>query len=208
MPVSNGISVIICCYNSAKRLPKTLSYLAEQVVPPEVGWEIIIIDNASTDDTTAVAKVHREIHGNCIPFKILTEQRAGKINALNTGVANSQYTCLLICDDDNWLQNDYLATAYNLLANNPRVGIIGGRSIAVSDTALPDWFAKYQHHYAVGNQSNTSGPLTSNKVLWGAGMGIRKSLYEKVYADTPALLTGRKGDNLISGEDSEPVNCK
>ena len=50
-----GVSVIVCCYNSAERLPETLKYLSMQNVPENMPWEIIIVDNNSTDSTNDVA---------------------------------------------------------------------------------------------------------------------------------------------------------
>src|SRR5260221_14664859 len=50
-----GVSVVICCYNSAARLPETLKHLARQVVPPSIPWEGILVNKASRDDTTDVA---------------------------------------------------------------------------------------------------------------------------------------------------------
>ena len=48
-----AISVVICCHNSAAVLPPTLMHLAAQIVDPSVQWEVVVIDNASTDDTVA-----------------------------------------------------------------------------------------------------------------------------------------------------------
>ena len=50
-----AISVVICCHNSAAVLPPTLMHLAAQIVDPSVQWEVVVIDNASTDDTVQVA---------------------------------------------------------------------------------------------------------------------------------------------------------
>jgi len=55
-----GVSVIICCYNSVKRLPVTLAHLKSQVVFGQIPWEVIVIDNASTDRTAEVAKNYGE----------------------------------------------------------------------------------------------------------------------------------------------------
>jgi glycosyltransferase involved in cell wall biosynthesis len=55
-PTRFGVSVIVCCHNSSLLLPKTLEHLARQVVRPEVPWEVIVVDNASTDGTVAVAR--------------------------------------------------------------------------------------------------------------------------------------------------------
>ena len=50
-----GISIIICCYNSAKRLHETLKHLALQQVSDTIHWEVILVNNNSTDATTQIA---------------------------------------------------------------------------------------------------------------------------------------------------------
>ena len=52
-----GISVIVCCYNSAERLTETIKHLAGQNVPHYIPWELIVVDNASTDNTAEISIV-------------------------------------------------------------------------------------------------------------------------------------------------------
>ena len=70
------ISVIICTYNGASRLPATLEKLAAQSVPAECPWEVLLIDNASTDDTAAVAK--QIAIDFPAPLRVLHEPTPGK----------------------------------------------------------------------------------------------------------------------------------
>ena len=51
MNLKNGISVVICTYNGVKRLQPTLEAIFSQEVAPDIPWELIIVDNASTDKT-------------------------------------------------------------------------------------------------------------------------------------------------------------
>jgi glycosyltransferase involved in cell wall biosynthesis len=50
-----GVSIIICCHNSAKLLPQTLAHLKAQKNEANVAWEVIVVDNASTDETSRVS---------------------------------------------------------------------------------------------------------------------------------------------------------
>ncbi|HQZ69523.1 MAG TPA: glycosyltransferase, partial [Planctomycetaceae bacterium] len=100
------ISVILCTYNGASRLPATLEKLAAQTLPAECLWEVILIDNASTDDTPVVA---RQIATNFpVPLRVLHEPQPGKANALHTAFreAAGEYYCVV--DDDNLLESEYL----------------------------------------------------------------------------------------------------
>jgi cellulose synthase/poly-beta-1,6-N-acetylglucosamine synthase-like glycosyltransferase len=51
-----GVSVVICCYNSSQRLPQTLGHLLAQECEVDLPWEVIVVDNASTDGTAEVAR--------------------------------------------------------------------------------------------------------------------------------------------------------
>lgn len=201
----NSISVIICCYNSASRLPQTLRHLSKQKSRPGIAsWEIIIVDNGSSDNTEEAAyQIWRELGGEA-DLRVVKEPCPGVINARKKGVSEAKHEYLLFCDDDNWLDKNYLQQAVEIMAGNDDIGALGGQSEAVSDTDFPEWFEKCKMDYAVGRQGERSGDVSTRKHLWGAGLTTRKSLMEKVFDPAfPILLSGRQGKSLTAGDDSE-----
>src|SRR4051794_7116729 len=98
-----AISIIICCYNSSKRLPATLKHIAQQKMRSNILWEVIVVDNNSADDTKEVAVREWRKYNLSVPFKVVTEQKQGLIHAREKGYAEAAYQLLLFCDDDNWL---------------------------------------------------------------------------------------------------------
>jgi len=203
--LKKGISVLVCSFNGADRLPQTIAHLARQVVQENVEWEIILVDNASTDNTSQVAKgewkKHRVHH---VDFSIVFEPRPGKINALETGTKHCKYEYFIICDDDNWLCDSYVQKTYELLEKDPRIGAVGGQAFPVSDTGvLPEWFDHYKEGYAVGQQAADKGDVTKRGFVFGAGLGTRTRLYQAAYEKFPSLLIGRQGYKLSAGEDAE-----
>ncbi len=203
--MQNGISVIVCCYNSAPRLYETLKHLALQKTGASLLWEIIIVDNASTDNTNCFAQ---ETWNNFtkpgIDFKIVSEKQPGLSFAKHRGVEESKYEYIVFCDDDNRLNEDYIQTAFNLIIADDTIGAMGGISIAVSDVKLPEWFHKYEEAYAVGKQAATSGYINEKGYVNGAGMITRKTVFQNaVNHKFPGILHGRKGNALSSGEDCE-----
>jgi glycosyltransferase involved in cell wall biosynthesis len=201
---SRGISVIICCYNSSLRLPETLKHIASQNVQVDLLWEVIIVDNASKDDTaTVAAKEWRKYDLPLVEFKIINEQNPGLSFARNRGISESSFEFILFCDDDNWLDQNYLSVAFRLLADKPDIGVLGGQSTALTDGSFPDWFETYKAAYVVGKQNTVSGDISARGYLWGAGMAFRKTYYQRAFSRVPSLLTDRKGASLVSGGDSE-----
>lgn len=203
---SSGISVVICCYNSAARLPETLKHLARQFLPDSILWEVIIVvDKASTDNTPVVAARVWQDEGAPAPLRLMEEARPGKSFALETGFAAARYGFLTIVDDDNWLHPYYLKRAFHLLHQHPDIGILGGKITASLEVEPPEWFQQFQLIYAVGAQGKVSGDITAYKPhVAGAGMVVRKSGYERLKQGGfhPMLTGGRRG-NLTPGEDVE-----
>ena len=91
-----GISIIICCYNSAARLPETIKHLAIQCVPQGILWEVIIVNNASTDDTKLVANAEwAKYNTSAWGFKIVDEQEAGLSFAREKGIRASKFNYII-----------------------------------------------------------------------------------------------------------------
>lgn len=200
----DGVSVIICCYNSAQRLPETLKYIYHQKVSPEIKWELIIVDNNSLDGTSSVAKSEWQKYNSAIPFKIAVEEKQGLSFARVKGVDNAAYDVLVFCDDDNWLQDDYLQSAFDIMQAHKNVAIAGGISTACFETEKPAWFDAFAESYAVGEQMKETGIANTRTYIAGAAVVVRKAIYNKLDALSHTLvLTGRKGKSLMSGEDTE-----
>ena len=132
-----GVSIIICCYNSAKKLPETIKHLSLQKNLKDIKCELVIIDNASKDGTAELAgQLCREYVHN-IPFKIFFESNPGLSNARKRGIKEAQYELLLFCDDDNWLNQDYLQIAYDIMMQNNIIGVLGNQCIGEYEVAPP-----------------------------------------------------------------------
>ena len=173
-----GISVIICCYNSGERLPTTLEHLALQQVPKHISWELIIVDNHSTDGTTSAAEREWKKYFIDIPFQIVYEENPGLSYARRKGVKTASYEFLLFCDDDNWLDKNYLHYAYEIMVRNPNTGVLGGRSEGYFEQEKPSWFPHFEQAYALGRQMSATGIANRRRYLAGAGMVVRKPIFD------------------------------
>jgi len=203
--MKRGVSVVIPCYNSSPRLPETLSHIAKQKIPSSVNWEVIVIDNASTDNTAECAQQLWDSFNVNIPFRVVEQPIPGLSAARRKGFESANYEYIIFCDDDNWLQEDYVRLAYDIMESNQEIAALGGRGVAECESKPSEWFYDFQQYYAVGPQNEYSGDITERKgYIYGAGSVIRKSawmnLMEKNFS---FLLTDRKGASLSSSGDSE-----
>lgn len=202
--VDPGVSVVICCHNSRARLPATLSHLARQQVRLGLRWEVLVIDNASTDDTTAVAidcwKGVRDA-----PMRVVHEPVPGLTAARFRGLHEARYELISFIDDDNWVAEDWVTLVDDIMSAHPEAGACGGYNSPVFEGERPAWFSSFQHRFAVGPQASEAGDITDDEgVLWGAGLTIRRSvLLRLVTAGFEPLASDRSGAQLSGGGDYE-----
>ena len=196
-----GVTIIVCCYNSADRLPETIKHLAQQQVSASIEWEIILVDNASTDNTAAIGASEWKKHDvQNIPFRILRQSKPGLANAKKMGIEAAQYEYLIFCDDDNWLNDNYVSRAFSILNADIEIGVLGGMGIAVSEQ--PAIFNQQQI-----NKLTANGPqpwAQTGHWVYGAGSVYRKSiLLDLMSKGWQQITTGRIGASMISCEDVE-----
>src|SRR5262249_41198831 len=100
-------SVLICTQNRCQLLPKTLHAVARLRAPAGLDWEVVVVDNASTDETRA--RVEECQRGYPVPLRYALEPRPGHSMALNTGVRACRGEVVAFTDDDAYPAADWLA---------------------------------------------------------------------------------------------------
>ena len=203
-----GVCVIVCCYNSSKRLPETIRHLAKQKVDPTILWEVIIVNNNSSDNTSEVALKEWNKYNSVVPFSIIDEARPGLSFAREAGIVSSKYNYLVFCDDDNWLFEDYVNHVFKIMNSNSTIGMLGGIGYPVTDSENSELLHKFSGDFATGPQGtsgNSLDDITESKgYVYGAGAALRKdALLEVKKREINYLLTDRIGNNLASGGDVE-----
>jgi glycosyltransferase involved in cell wall biosynthesis len=197
-----GVSVIICCFNSSKKLPDTLKRLAQQKAIEKVPVELVLVNNNSTDDTTTVALDTWSSLGSPFPMKVVNQPLAGLSFARDAGIKAAGHEYLVFCDDDNWLSSDYLFKVWEIFSSKPEVALIGGVGEPVFESTPPEWFDRLNGFgYALGAEGRQTGYVTS---VYGAGMAVRKQALKRImHKDFSFILSDRNGKGLSSGGDSE-----
>ncbi len=203
-----NLSLILCCYNSVNRLKPTLEHIYRQIVPNNFDWEVIVVDNASTDGTSEYIRCFWEECDVKIKLNIIHEEKPGLIYARISGVKVAKGDIIVFCDDDNWLDFNYVYNAYNIMMSNKKIGALGGEGIGVTDddSSFPYWWNidGNCNNFAVGKQFPYSGNANKRGYLWGAGLVSRNFILKRVFDEKfPFMMVGRSGKLVLSGEDSE-----
>ena len=132
------ISVVICTYNRQQFLPECLRCLSAQSIDDAL-WEVIIVDNASTDQT---AKIARQWIDNSPgrPFRYVLEPSKGLSFARNRGIAEARSNVVTFIDDDAETVPEFVATLHAFMQAHPEAAGAGGKVIPkYSETPEPKW---------------------------------------------------------------------
>ncbi|GAB1469198.1 hypothetical protein MASR2M66_00740 [Chloroflexota bacterium] len=132
-----AISVIICTHNRAAFLPKVIEQLCDQDYPVN-RFEVIIVDNCSSDDTSDVVK---RLIPNCkLTLRLVQEPRPGVTFARNRGAEEANYPYLAYLDDDCSVGADWLSQLVSGFGLSDQVSVVAGRVILSLDhQPCPDW---------------------------------------------------------------------
>jgi glycosyltransferase involved in cell wall biosynthesis len=198
-----GVSVVICTYNGAARLPQTLAHLAAQENTDAVAWEVLLVDNASTDDTVGVARRCWPADAP-VPLRVVNEPQIGLSHARIKGFAEARYEIVSFIDDDNWVAGDWISRVSEIMSSDPTLGALNGLNYPVFEIEPPAWFERFQEIYAVFTEENLARLNGMPYGLFGAGLNVRKTAWvELKRANFEFNLSDVAGAKLSRGGDSE-----
>jgi glycosyltransferase involved in cell wall biosynthesis len=194
------ITVIIATRNRASLLAKTLDAIGRQDWPG-CPFEILVVDNASTDETRdVVATVHASV-----PIVYLREDKPGKSHALNTAVRHARGQILVLTDDDVLPSPGWLA-AYVRAFGETGADYAAGRILPLWEAAQPGWLSPALYGVLAipdgGVRRLTLSGHASDRIMpIGANMAVRRHVLERVGGWNPDL--GKLHGTLRTGEDHE-----
>ena len=196
-PVS--LDLVICTYNRADDLDRTLTALGRQAPSPEAAWSVLVVDNNSTDGTAAVVEEH--VARGAVPgLRYVVEAEQGLTPARRRGLRETEADWVAFVDDDNLLRPDWLAEAASAIGRHPEAGALGGRVLPDWEASPPPYLPAFGWAYAMQDH----GPeLCEVEGLVGAGLIVRRAALDATgWTDRP-LLADRVGTRLVSGGDVE-----
>lgn len=200
---SMDITVVICTYNGAERVPDVLEALRTQTGLDRLGWEVVVIDNNSTDDTVAVVENAERTWDANAPLRCVTESRQGLAYARQRAVDEARGELVAFLDDDNIPESDWVHAAVSFAREHPRAGAFGGRLIGEYEVEPGRTFGLVQGLFALNEAENTFSysEMGSGEFPPGAGLVIRRKAWNEC---VPVELSssGVSGDSRANvGED-------
>lgn len=156
------VSAIILAYNRSAEVLITIQKLKDLKLTLPFDLEIVVVDNASTDQTTAKIKAQYP------DLQLLTRTNNNGVAGWNDGFAIAKYPYLLVLDDDSHIENG-LTEAVRYLEVHPETGILG---------------------FNIVDQDFKGDPLLNPDDAWkhlqkimgfiGCGALIRKTVFERI----------------------------
>ncbi|MDQ3194011.1 MAG: glycosyltransferase, partial [Bacteroidota bacterium] len=203
---STGVSVIINCQNDEDLIEITLRNLANQKVPRYIPWEVVFVDNASTDNSVKAAAESWKKYRSKTAFRIIELNDSAIYEARKTAIESAEYNFIIFCNPGNLLNINYVETVSKKMMEKINTGAIGGITEQASKQNLPEWFNdSINPSYQIGEQFEYSGDITWTKgTLWSDGMAIRKEAWKSLTDKSFISLFGNSANKTgASGIDSE-----
>jgi len=194
------ISVILCTYNRSRGLALTLKSLAASVLPENVQWEVLVVDNNSSDSTRETIEDFCRKYPR--HFRYVFEGQQGKSYALNTGIREARGDVLAFTDDDLVVEPTWLGNLTMSLQSGPWLGS-GGKVLPEQGFSTPEWLA-IDGPYSMGgvlalfDRGDKPGQL--DWAPFGANMAFRREAFEK-YGEFRTDLGPPPSE--LRGEDTE-----
>ncbi len=174
MPDSSFVSIVIPTRNRAKLLKETVDSLLAQDYPAN-SYEIIVVDDGSTDDTP---QKMRAFQAGCDPSVKYVRQPAACANAArNAGIRAARGDLIVLADDDIEAPDDWLRALVECAQRNPQADCIGGR-IKLRFEGKPPRFCGREPFG--DTELDLGDEEKETRLVWSANMAVRRSAFERI----------------------------
>lgn len=205
---TKGVTLAICTHNGSSRLASTLRHILAQAVPSDIRWEVLVIDNASSDRTQKFVEqlwIDSVTEQSKPALRVVREEKLGAIYARQRAIQVAQYCYLSYIDDDNWISENWVSEIYRIFEEHPSVGLVSCPSSASYAKTPPAYFEGLEGWLAVGHRCLNDGIVDVRPMsFWTAGLSLRLEAFSPL-EETPYVgcLIGRTGSQTYGGEDHE-----
>ena len=180
------IALVIVTRNRSNQLFRTLESL--KTLRSRVSWELIVVDNGSTDSTGTVLGAFTSAFTH--PTRIIYEPTPGQGNARNAGWQSAEARIVAFLDDDCYPAEDYLDAVFKCFAENLNLGFLSGRILLYDQTDLRMTIQESLTHVSLAPKS-----FIRPGFIQGANSAFRRASLEQVGGFDPRF-GGAKGQFL------------
>lgn len=173
--MSVAFSVLLATHNGEDVLARTLAGYV-RANDPLIPWKLIIVDNASTDASSAVV----QSFAGALPIELLKEQRRGKSRAINRAISAAEGEFVIITDDDAIPAPSFLVEWVNVLDVQREYELFGGRIEPLFEISLPKWLRDSRLHFDLmfAERDCPDGPINPEGIF-GSNMAVRTSAFHR-----------------------------
>lgn len=192
-------SVVVCTYNRAGSLVRTLKSLQSQALREGVEWEVLVVDNNSSDRTREAVE---RMQVGFARLRYSHEPKQGLAHARNHGIGIARGAILLFTDDDVAPEPDWVQRILDGMTASG-CEACGGYIAPVWEAPPPPWLtARFHGFLAIRAERTDSYPITPGATPpFGANMAFRRAVFERLGGFD--VMRGRRGNVLAGGEDIE-----
>jgi glycosyltransferase involved in cell wall biosynthesis len=183
-----SVTVAICTFNRAESLRRCLNSLAAMRVPSGLAWELIIVNNNSTDHTDDVVEEYRDR----LPLRREFEPRHGLSNARNRAIDTAKGEYIVWTDDDVVVDSDWLTAYVEAFRRWPDAAVYGGRIKPRYEPPVARWIEECESlvdsAFAIRDFGNEVQPLSvaEGRIPFGANFAVRLA-EQRVFRYDPEL---------------------
>ncbi len=197
-------SIAICTWNRADLLRRALASHAAGAIPPGLEWELIVVDNGSTDHTPAVVAEFADR----LPLCYVVEPTRGLSHARNAAVRAARGEYVVWTDDDVLVGAGWLAGYADAVAWWPEAAVFGGPILPHFDEPAPEWLLRalpvIGNVFALLDLGPDPRPFGGGVLPFGANYVVRAA-EQRRHPYSPNL--GRVGTWLGAGEETAVVRA-
>jgi glucosyl-dolichyl phosphate glucuronosyltransferase len=197
---SVDVTLLICTFNRSRDLQEMLATTLAQDTDGSFTYEVLVVDNNSTDDTRQV--VQRFIADGHRNLRYIFEGQQGKSFALNTGLAAMRGSIYTIADDDSLVPPTWVRSIVEGFRTHPDVSFLSGKVLPLWIGDVPAWIGT-EHWSALGVADYGDEPfyVDSNRLVCLLACSFRRRDIDAVGGYRNAL--GVSSNLIGSVEDLE-----
>jgi glycosyltransferase involved in cell wall biosynthesis len=191
------LTVLLATRNRAAILRETLEAFC-RIQKPSSGWKLVIVDNGSTDQTSAVLASFT----NRLPLQTVSEPTAGKNSALNAGLGFVEGDLTVFTDDDVFPHSDWLVELRNAADAQLAYSVFGGAVVPRWESPPPHWVQWLEQGpvYTLTDLLMKQGPM-SPSLVFGPNMAIRTAVFQLGVRFDPSI--GPRSSSYPMGSETE-----